>query len=1066
MNKIMAFVSCYLVAVSSAFAAEYVIDVPEGQVITNKVNTSPETSGDTFVKTGKGTYVLAGSMRLGYSPMFGNLEVREGTLSCTASSEIHLTAGSRVSIAAGATLAAGSVYTFGESGSTPDIEIAEGGVLDMKGQSWLGSTKVPTISGAGTIKGMGNVRNGLESQVAAQLANFTGTLFADLNIIYFNLGDNTAEHDVPISQMKGLKIQTTGYDRFRLNLQNALPATLQSVTGSGGYIEPSAALTIVSADVGEFSLHPYSDLVVRHGRIGFNSASSNRNDIDMKTAGITVTFADGTYAAMPTTGIFGTYNKTTLLAYPSGIPFKTSTESTLTLTNGACFRAANGLPKFVNVCDRSVLEMMSANYFVGGTTSADSPSVVFLDDGRLRLLVDAISDTTFGRSYNGLKVVVGAKGGEIRGEGDYGCPTVKFDNGVRIESAADTAGAVTFGGRLGVTLQEPLALAGDVTLACDSVWFANTANMRASSSVTGTGNLTLGNVTVSGALTAGTPLNLGTAPGTTLRVDGAASLNVGTSTGNRRVLGASDATSCPLSFAKGAALWLQAESVTTEFLDGTTSMVTVNGGMPMRGPLVDRPVFLFSKWNDIWGGTPWPLVYDAEKGFVEFKDYVNALTNGPDSVACIGVKTLSENATVAGLIVSTVNLSGKFEDAPTSSSSNTGNPLSATTTLKIEEGATLTVGGTGGPAFVVLNSSGDYDAVKRSGTGQATIKGAGTLNFGASEGYITCAKRGGGISCAIDGTAGVTLTGPRCINGGGDQYISRGNVFLAGHNTYSGGTRLSGMGARPYVNDAFGTGDVWLKGDGSGMSTGAIRIDEGLDLAFTNGFHLSGCGMASLGAVYAYGKVRFDGEVELERPTRVAVRAAEGEIRFAGSLSGDSLQVWNAATDTQTEAGDLVKAYDAVGKVVIDTADNMLTGKITVVRSTLKLADGASLGVDSVWLDDGCLEIEANGPVSLGAAVCGVGKVRLDGKANSVVTFPEREANPFVKQQECVLDLNNRNRVVNSLAGFTSVTNSGTKVVHLSVLDDAEGSFAGEVAENVVLHYGKVYTPGLLLILR
>ena len=185
MNKIMALVSCCLVAASSAFAAEYVIDVPEGQVITNKVNTSPETSGDTFVKTGKGTYVLAGSMRLGYSPMFGNLEVREGTLSCTASSEIHLTAGSKVSIAAGATLAAGSVYTFGESGSTPDIEIAEGGVLDMKGQSWLGSTKVPTISGAGTIKGMGNVRNGLESQVAAQLANFTGTLFADLNIIYF-----------------------------------------------------------------------------------------------------------------------------------------------------------------------------------------------------------------------------------------------------------------------------------------------------------------------------------------------------------------------------------------------------------------------------------------------------------------------------------------------------------------------------------------------------------------------------------------------------------------------------------------------------------------------------------------------------------------------------------------------------------------------------------------------------------------------------------------------------------------------------------------------------------------
>ena len=58
------------------------------------------------------------------------------------------------------------------------------------------------------------------------------------------------------------------------------------------------------------------------------------------------------------------------------------------------------------------------------------------------------------------------------------------------------------------------------------------------------------------------------------------------------------------------------------------------------------------------------------------------------------------------------------------------------------------------------------------------------------------------------------------------------------------------------------------------------------------------------------------------------------------------------------------------------------------------------------------------------------------------------------------------NRVVNSLKGFTSVKSSSAKQVHLSVLDDAEGSFVGEVAENVVLHYGKVYAPGLTLIVR
>jgi len=1047
------------------FGAEYIIDVPEGQVITNMVNTSPETAGDTFVKTGKGTYVLAGSMRLGFSPFFGDLEVREGTLSSIASSEIHQTAGSKVKISAGATFIANSPYTFAR---TPDVEIADGGVLDMKGRSWLGSTSVPTISGAGTIKGPGGTTAGA---VAAQLANFTGTFLADLTNMGFTMGDGTAEHDVPFGQMKGFVLNTTGYDRFRFFLNNALPTTIQSVTGSGGYIEPKNALTIASANVGEFSLHPYAETTVKKGRIGFNSASSNRNDIDMKADGITLTFADGEYAAMPGTGIFGTYNKTTKLAYPSAIPIKVSKESTLTLTNGATFRAANGLPKFVNVLDGSTLEMMYVNYFVGGTTSAESPGVVRLDGGTLRVMADANSDVDFGRSYNGLKVTVDAKGGTLTGVGDYGCPTITFNTGVKIESAAGTAGPFTFGGRLGMALKEPLALAGDVNLSAGTVYFANTANMRASSSVTGTGNLTLGNVLVSGKMSDGTPLNLGTAPGTTMRIAGVASVNIGTTTGNRLTLGASDAVTSPLTFDKGSALWLQAADVKTELL-GSTAKVMVNGGMPMRGPFVAQPVFLFSKWNDIWGYSPWPLVYDETNGFMEYKDYVNSLTEGANSVACIGNKTLSEDATVAGLIVTTSNLSKKFTGGPSGDGySSTGDPLTSTTTLKIEEGATLTVGGAGGYAFVALNSAGDcrcdkgYEGAERY-RGVATIKGAGTLNFGASEGYITCAKRGGGISCAIAGTAGVTLTGPTLDAGGGDDFFSRGNIFLAGHNTYSGGTRLAGLGVRAYVNDAFGTGDVWLKGEGDGLSTSHIRIDEGLDLAFANDFHLSGVGMSSIGAVYANGKVRFDGAVELERPTRVAVRKSAGEIRFAGSLSGDSLQVWNANTNTWDASGALVKAYDAIGPVVIDTADNTLTGQITVVRSSLKLAAGAKLGVDSVWLDDGLFEIEADAPVSLGASVYGLGMVRLSGKKNRLVTFPARDVNPLVKQQACVLDLNDRNRAINSLAGFSSVTNSGSKAVVLSVLDDAKDSFKGEVTGNVTLCYGKVFAKGMIVIIH
>ena len=69
-------------------------------------------------------------------------------------------------------------------------------------------------------------------------------------------------------------------------------------------------------------------------------------------------------------------------------------------------------------------------------------------------------------------------------------------------------------------------------------------------------------------------------------------------------------------------------------------------------------------------------------------------------------------------------------------------------------------------------------------------------------------------------------------------------------------------------------------------------------------------------------------------------------------------------------------------------------------------------------------------------------------------------------QQEHTLDVAGRNRVVNSLAGFTSVTNSGTRAAHLSVLDDADGSFAGDVSPDVTLHYGGIYTTGLEIIVR
>ena len=77
MNKIMALVSCCFVAASSAFAAEYVIDVPEGQIVSNTTeNINAETAGDVLVKTGKGAYYT--NRKIGDVRNFATVEVREG----------------------------------------------------------------------------------------------------------------------------------------------------------------------------------------------------------------------------------------------------------------------------------------------------------------------------------------------------------------------------------------------------------------------------------------------------------------------------------------------------------------------------------------------------------------------------------------------------------------------------------------------------------------------------------------------------------------------------------------------------------------------------------------------------------------------------------------------------------------------------------------------------------------------------------------------------------------------------------------------------------------------------
>ena len=360
------------------------------------------------------------------------------------------------------------------------------------------------------------------------------------------------------------------------------------------------------------------------------------------------------------------------------------------------------------------------------------------------------------------------------------------------------------------------------------------------------------------------------------------------------------------------------------------------------------------------------------------------------------------------------------------------------------------VGDGTGAALVILNSNGDE--------AQATIKGPGELAFGGAEGVITCNMRGGEIVSRMTGTAGITYAAPEKT---AEQQA--GALVVGGGNDYSGGTRINGLSVRPQGSGAFGSGDVYVAdGDNYG---GNITFDAGLtDINIPNRLHAGGRGKVGAGALTFKGDAEWSGDIDITAVTmRVCPNA--GDALLSGVISGGGLQVYTASTNTFDEEGNEIKAYAQRGRVILSGA-NVYTGKTEVIRTTLVLRDGGKTGPGEIELDDGVLEIEASDAVSLASPITGYGIVKLSGARARLVSFAAAdETDPFL-QQGHALDLNGRNRVVNSLKGFTSIRSSSAKQVHLSVLDDAEGSFAGEVAENVVLHYGKVYAPGLTLIVR
>lgn len=287
--------------------------------------------------------------------------------------------------------------------------------------------------------------------------------------------------------------------------------------------------------------------------------------------------------------------------------------------------------------------------------------------------------------------------------------------------------------------------------------------------------------------------------------------------------------------------------------------------------------------------------------------------------------------------------------------------------LDIPAGRRLAVGGVaGGVAQVLLNNV----ITPRKDRGLARIVGAGTLDFGASEGFVAVSSSAeaffdGNVSvigATVAGTAGVTFYGLARAEAIADYGRWRCAVRLGGHSAYSGGTWINGASVLPRHADSLGVGDIHVMGDAHGGG----ELVFGADYAggdFSVPVSLAGVGASFGAALWAESDVRLTGPVTLTGDTTIG--AAAGATLELAAVGGTGVLtvvgggVVRLAGDASSLGGLVVKG----GRIEFAPGARVADGAITA-------CPGAS-----VFLPDGYV-LDLGGQTLQVASVGGSGIVR------------------------------------------------------------------------------------------
>ena len=875
-------------------------------------------------------------------------------------------------------------FDFGKVGSTQKLEDEAGeGVTVVAntttsgngrfGVTGKGNFYLTTASGIGDRTFIGNAFAGLTGEAGV----ISGVMI---------LGDGTAAHDVDLSTVSGLVADATNVSQYVytcINWNNTTPAKFEKpVRGNGRFMikQPIEFTQLqIGPDLTKFELRAP---VTVSGKGSKAVVGPYVYMTSVPNSSLTVT--DG--AELTGRPYDGTRydNAYTVLPVNQGDGFSVEVAGTsLTIRDGGSIGIVGVVPDTVNLLAGGTINLFN-QMNVSGQVSEAAPAVVNLDGGLLRVRPVKFTSISINQNTAKQKVVIGARGVfvDIDAETGFESAMATFCQRPIFGTAGGDGGMTRTGGGY-LRFEGAGEFAGDMRNLDGILQLGNTDMVATEAShIFGYGNLLLANCRFEAV--ANLPFQVTTfagASGKHFAYDGAVTLRLRTGAdkpAQSLVIGPADASanSALVRAGKGAALFVQ-DFVADAALDGSALTVKVNGGVENAASgATKQPIFAYTARSAHGFRQVDFMSYDAERGLLRFDGAVEGLGGGADTIAKVTVEkvTLESGETqAAGLNVHAID----GLDSTAGTLAEIGNDRAP---LVIADGATLKLGNGTDPACILLNNN-------QAGNNQypAGIKGAGTIDFGTSEGVITvgrvnAADRAAYVVPRITGTGGLTLVSAS------DSATER--LFLGGANAYTGGTRISNLRVEIRNTDCFGTGDVYV--NGGDMFGGQLYFAQSTShpgmAVLTNRLHVSGKGVSSengsnvgqeWGSIWFARPTRLTGDVEIVGETRVTAGngpTVEGTGsgsygRFEGVVSGGRLQVWKGVAE------------------VVLTRPNTYTGGTEVVQGTLTLEGAGTAGTGEIVLDGGTLRLKNTVPLTI-AKLSGKGTVSYEGSAT--VTIVDR----------------------------------------------------------------------------